>query len=203
MNELIVQLSSWMTGSIEATGNIAVFFLMVVESAGVPFPSEITMPFAGFLSASGRLSFWPAVVSGGLGNLVGSLIAYGLALYGGRPLIAHFHGLWFSSRDMAVAEKFFMRYGNLAVFIGRLLPVIRTYISFPAGLVQMKLLPFVIFTTIGSLLWSWFLTFLGLKLGSNWPSLRARFEGIELLIFGLVIAALAYFLFRHRHRRVA
>lgn len=161
------------------------------------------MPFAGFLSASGRLSFSLAVVAGGLGNLVGSLAAYFIAFRGGRAVIARFgQYLLYTTEDVHRAEAFFRRFGTVTVFTGRLLPIIRTYISFPAGLSRMSLTPFILYTTASSLMWSWLLTWIGFRLGSEWGTIKDQFRGLEVLVGVGLALLLILWIGRHlRHTR--
>jgi membrane protein DedA with SNARE-associated domain len=174
-------------------GLIAVFVLMAAESCGLPFPSEVIMPVGGALVASGHLPLVGVVLAGAVGNLVGSLVAYWLAARFGAPLLLG-PGRWvgFRRSHLEMADGWFRRYGLLAVFFGRMLPVIRTYISFPAGLAQVKLGHFSLLTLVGALPWCAALTAVGYILGANYDRVSGPMEkiaiGIALVVLIIVVA---------------
>ncbi len=180
-------------------GLAAVFGGMILESVGIPLPSEIILPFSGYLVYQGKAGFWVAVLTGTMGGTVGSLLAYGLGLYGGRPLLERY-GRYILIRDEELrrAEKWFARFGAETVFFGRLLPAVRTYISFPPGITKMRLSLFTFYTFVGSLLWSILLTYAGVILGPRWESLRRLFDAVDVLIVILALVAVAYFYRRWR-----
>lgn len=184
------------TGLISASGYLGIFFLMVLESASLPVPSEIIMPFSGFLVFEGKFSFWSVVTAGILGNLIGSQIAYIFGYYGGRPLIKKY-GKYFlvSDKELKLADDFFKKYGNSAVFMSRLLPVIRTFISLPAGIARMDFKKFSFYTIIGSFPWNFVLTYAGLLMGESWKDLEIFFQKIDWLIGILVIVGAGYFIY--------
>ena len=192
-----------MVSLIAATGYAGVFVLMTLESACIPLPSEVTMPFAGFLASQGVLSFWLIVLAGGLGNLAGSLIAYyvGLALEDSvlRTFIRRW-GKWvlMSERDYELAEGWFRRHGEIVVFVSRMLPIIRTFISLPAGVARMNVLRFSIYTIVGSLLWSTLLTYIGVQLGDHWHELSGIWHQFDLVITLALIALLALYVWHKR-----
>lgn len=176
------------TSLVSDFGYLAVFLLMTAESALIPIPSEITMPFAGFLAQRGLLSFWLVILSGALGNLVGSWLAWYLGLRGeafARALIKKW-GKWVlvSEGELDTGISLFARFGQFITFFSRLLPIIRTYISLPAGIAKMPFVPFSILTFSGSLLWSAFLTYLGFVLGENWEALEVYFRPFQFVIVG-------------------
>lgn len=184
--------------TIEFTGYSGVFFLMLVESCGIPMPSEIIMPFAGFLVNQGKFNFWLVSIAGALGNLAGSLLAYYIGAKGGRLLLEKYGKyILISKHDLDTADRWFNKYGNLAVFFGRLLPVIRTYISFPAGIAKMDIKKFSIYTFLGALPWCILFTWLGTKLGDNWEVIREKMHNFDLLILFLIILLIVYYLMRH------
>lgn len=186
---------------IAATGYAGVFLLMLLESCGVPVPSEVIMPFAGFLVESGKFSFWPTVLIGALGNLAGSLLAYWIGLKGGRPLIEKYgRYILISKHDLDNADVWFKKRGELTVFIGRLLPVVRTYISFPAGIAKMNLKKFSLYTFIGAFIWSALFCYLGVKLGANWEIIRAKLHNFDLAILMLVMIVIILFFWRHKRK---
>ena len=178
--------------------------LMVLESAGVPVPSEIIMPFAGFLVTTGVFNFWTLIIWGTLGNIAGSFILYGLGRFAGRPFIERFGKyVLIHIRDIDLAEHWFRRWGVWAVFIGRILPVVRTFISFPAGVARMNIWTFTFFSSIGIIPWVWFLAWLGVFLGERWQAAEEYFRRFDILILALLIAGVIWWVRRHlKHREV-
>ena len=189
--------------TIDFLGYPGVFFLMLVESCGIPMPSEIIMPFSGFLVAEGKMNFWAVSFVGAFANLAGSLIAYWIGLKGGRALIEKWGKyILISKRDLDLADRWFMRFGNLTVFFGRLLPVVRTYISFPAGVAKMEIKRFSLYTFAGALPWSILFTWLGVKMGDNWEQIREKLHNFDLAIVALIIIGIAWYVWRHIKHRV-
>ena len=163
---IIEILSAFIVATISTLGYAGVILLMAIESACIPLPSEIIMPFAGYLVYTGRFNLWAVGVAGALGCVAGSLIAYAVGMYGGRPLIEKYgRYLLVSRHDLDLADRWFARYGEIIVFASRLLPVIRTFIAFPAGVARMNLTRFVIYTFAGSLPWCLGLAYVGQLLG--------------------------------------
>ena len=180
-------------------GLLAVFVLMLVESCGVPFPSEVTMPVAGLLAAAGHLNVVAVIVTGAFANLVGSLIAYWLAARFGEPLLlgpGRYAGI--RRHHLEIADRWFQRWGLWAVFFGRMLPVIRTYISFPAGLARVDLPRFSILTFVGALPWCAALTLVGYVLGSNYERISGPIEKAAIVIAALVAIGLVIWYLRGR-----
>ena len=195
---IISWLASLIISIISTTGYFGIFILMVLESACIPIPSEVTMPFAGFLAAEGRFSFWLVVLVGAAANLVGSIAAYYVGLYGGRPLIEKYgRYILFSRRDLELADRWFAKHGEGTVFFSRLLPVVRTFISLPAGIARMNFWKFSLYTFIGSLPWSLGLAYVGLALGENWREVRVYFEKFEILIVVVVVVAAIWWIRWH------
>jgi len=187
---------------INFTGYSGVFLLMTLESCGIPAPSEVIMPFSGFLVANGSLNFWIVVLMGTFGNLFGSLLAYWIGFRGGRPLIEKYGKyILISHHDLDLADKWFKNYGNLTVFFGRLLPVIRTYISFPAGIAKMDLKKFSFYTFIGAFPWCVLFTWLGVKMGNNWELIKAKLHNFDLSMALLVVIAVVWYIWRHLKNR--
>jgi membrane protein DedA with SNARE-associated domain len=177
-----------------------VVLLMGIESACIPLPSEVIMPFAGFMVASHpeRFSLIGVSVAGALGCVFGSIVAYYAGMYGGRPLVERYGKyLLINHRDLDKADRWFAKYGIAAVFFSRLLPVIRTFISFPAGVARVKFPAFVIYTFMGSLPWCFALAYVGKVLGANWDTLRTYFHGADVVIGVVVVAALAFYIYHH------
>ena len=191
-------LAGWAVGVIESTGELGVFVLMAAESANIPIPSEIIMPFGGFAASAGSLSFWGVVFAGALGNLVGSLVSYWIGLKGGRPVLERWGKyLLIHPADLERGHRLFHRYGLAIAFWSRLLPVVRTFISLPAGINRAPLLTFSLFTFLGSFLWSWLLAWLGFTLGENWEVIRPHFENFSWLIVGFTILGIILYVWRH------
>ena len=188
---------------VAAYGLVAVFVLMVFESCGVPFPSEVVMPTAGLLAATGHMNLVAAIFAGALGNLVGSLIAYGLAARFGEPLLLG-PGRYIGIRrhHLEIADGWFQRWGLWAVFFGRVLPVVRTYISFPAGLARVDLPRFSILTFAGALPWCTALALVGYTLGRNYDKISGAVEKVAIVIALLVVAAVAVWYVRGRRETV-
>ncbi len=198
ITNLIDLLAKFVIAVIGFTGYSGIFFLMFVESCGIPMPSEIIMPFSGFLVNLGQFNFWLVAIIGALGNLGGSLLAYWLGAKGGRPLIEKYGKyILISKHDLDTADYWFLRYGNLTVFFGRLLPVVRTYISFPAGISKMNLKKFIIYTFTGAFLWSTLFAWLGVKMGSNWELIRTKLHNFDLLMLIIVIILIVWYVVRH------
>jgi len=179
---------------------------MTAESALIPIPSEVTMPFAGFMAGRGILSFWATVTVGATANLVGSLLAYWLGWAKGEDWLRFAirrWGKWLLIREAEFdrAKDWFHSYGQGVVFASRFLPVVRTFISLPAGIAKMNLPIFSILTFIGSFIWSAFLAFLGLKLGQNWLAVEPYFRKFQFLIVGLFVAAVALYIRTHLKRK--
>ena len=189
--------------TIDVLGYPGVFFLMLIESCGIPMPSEIIMPFSGFLVAAGKMNFWAVSFVGAFANLAGSLIAYWIGLKGGRALIEKYGKyVLISKHDLDLADRWFMRFGNWTVFFGRLLPVVRTYISFPAGVAKMEMKRFSLYTFAGALPWSILFTWLGVKMGDNWEQIREKLHNFDLAILALIIIGITWYVWRHIKHRV-
>lgn len=199
---LIDILAHWTVSIIDILGYPGIFILMLAESCGIPMPSEVIMPFSGFLVADGKMLFWRIVIAGTFGNLVGSLIAYWIGARGGRPLIEKYGKyILISKHDLDLADSWFKKYGDWTVFFGRLLPVIRTYISFPAGISKMDIKRFSIYTTLGALPWTALFAWLGVKMGANWEAIRQKLHNFDIAILILLILLIILYIWRHlRHR---
>ena len=195
---MLAQLSFFIIHLIQTTGYLGIFILMTLESALIPIPSEVTMSFSGFLVNQGGLSFILVVLAGAFGNLIGSLIGYYIGYFLEEKAIISLvkkYGkfLLITEHDYAMSRNWFKKYGNVVVFFSRLIPGVRTFISLPAGLAEMNVWKFSIYTFLGSLLWSGFLTYIGFYLGSRWKDFGGYFRKYEFLIAVLlVIAVLLY-----------
>ena len=200
--DIIFTLTNFITQTISSLGYTGVALLMAIESAAIPLPSEIIMPFAGFLVESGRFTLVGLSIAGAVGSVIGSVITYALGYYGGRPLIIKYgRYVLISEHDLHLTEKFFQKFGKLSTFIGRLLPIVRTFISIPAGIGKVPFGSFVIYTFAGSAIWSYLLAWLGMRLGENWHSLESYFRKFDLLI-GLVIIFLVIWWVRRHFKAV-
>lgn len=174
---------------------------MAIESANVPLPSEVILPFGGYLVSTGELEFCRAALAGALGGTAGSIGSYFLGLWGGRPFLLRYgRYLGISPKHLALAEDWFARYGEATVFFTRLMPVIRTFISLPAGISRMHFGRFVLYTFLGSLPWCFFLTYLGFKMGQHWEDLKYWFHRFDVLVVLALVAAVIYF-WRKKKRR--
>src|SRR5918912_555587 len=198
---IIEILSAFIVATISALGYAGVVLLMAIESACVPLPSEIIMPFSGYLVYAGRFNLWAVGVAGAFGCVVGSLVAYWVGLKGGRPLIERYGKyVLISRRDLDLADRWFGRYGEAIVFFSRLLPVVRTFIAFPAGVARMNLTRFVIYTFLGSLPWCVALAYVGQILGEQWDkteALKTWFHRFDFVIGIIGLLAVAWWVWRH------
>lgn len=195
-----------LTGLINSYGLLAVFILMTAESALIPIPSEVTMPFAGFMAGRGVFDFWTAIAVGAFGNLAGSLLAYWLGYTKGEDWVRiaiRKWGKWLLIRESEFdkSKSWYQKYGQGITFASRLLPIVRTFISLPAGIARMNLTLFSILTFIGSLFWSGVLAFIGLKLGENWLSVEPIFRKFQFVIVGLGVLAVIFYIYTHLKRR--
>lgn len=173
---------------------------MALESACIPLPSEIVLPFGGFLAATGEITFLEAVMAGQLGGLFGSVVAYVAGRYGGRGLLERYGKyVLISAHEIAVADRWFATRGEMTVFLARLLPGIRTFISLPAGIAGMDFGRFLFYSFLGMLPWSFAFTWAGYKLGQNWTQVREYLHKFDLVIIGVLVAAVAWFIW-HRLR---
>jgi len=198
MSAILGFLSHFIINTISTMGYGGVVLLMGIESANIPLPSEVIMPFSGYLVSTGRFNLIGIALAGGVGCLIGSLFSYWIGAKGGRPLIEKYGKyILMSKHDLDVADRWFSRWGMSAALIGRLLPIIRTFISFPAGIARVNLLWFSVYTFTGSVIWSYFLGWVGYKLGANWDSLKTYFHGADYIIGTLIIVALVYWIYRH------
>lgn len=204
LHQLIEWLSSIATGLIETFGHWGVFIGMAIESACIPLPSEVIMLFGGFKAEEGLLSFWPVVWAGVFGNLFGSVVTYWIGANGGRQfLIKYGKYVLIKEKHIHDADRWFAKYGDWAAFFGRNLPVIRTFISLPAGIARMNFWKFTLFTFVGCIPWNWALTYLGFKLGANWASVEPYIKPFSYGILGLLIVLGCWFLFKSYRSRFA
>jgi membrane protein DedA with SNARE-associated domain len=186
-----------------AVGYIGVMLAMAIESAMVPLPSELILPYAGFLVSDPTKiepltgqpwNFWLVAIFATIGNTLGSLVAYAIGAYGGRPFLERYGKyLLIRPHEIELADRFFAQHGAATVFIGRLLPIVRTFISFPAGVARMRLSTFIIYSTAGAFIWSCLLVYAGVLLGENWEEIRHLLQPFDLAIAVGVVAAVLLF----------
>jgi membrane protein DedA with SNARE-associated domain len=185
-------------------GYLGVFIAMTIESAMIPLPSELILPFAGFLVSDpaqiepltrGPWNYWIVVIVATIGNTCGSLIAYAIGAWGGRPFLERYgRYLLIRPHEIELAERFFIRYGAATAFFSRLLPIVRTFISFPAGVARMPLGRFIVYSTAGALPWSMLLVFAGQQLGARWLDIRHALQPFDLAIAVAVVGLFVLFI---------
>ncbi|MFN2454579.1 MAG: DedA family protein [Pyrinomonadaceae bacterium] len=201
IGKIIEVLSGFIVAVISALGYSGIVLLMAIESACIPLPSEVIMPFSGYLVYTGRFNLWLVGIAGAVGCVLGSLVAYWVGMYGGRRLIERYgRYMLVSKHDLDLADRWFARYGEVIVFASRLLPVIRTFIAFPAGVARMNLSRFIIYTFAGSLPWCLGLAYVGQKLGEQWDkneTLKAWFHRFDFLIGIIGLLAIVWWVWRH------
>lgn len=179
---------------LDKTGYVGTFVAMALESACIPVPSEAILPFGGYLSFSGRLNLIAVIIIGTLGGTFGSCVSYYIGKIGGRPLVEKYaEKLKLSKSHINKSDEYFNRYGESIVFFSRLLPIIRTFISLPAGISKMNFKKFLVYTFIGSLIWSIMLAFAGYKMGENWTAIRGLFHFADI---GVVIIVVVFVLYK-------
>lgn len=198
---MIELLGAYIINFISSLGYFGIFILMTLESALIPIPSEVTMPFSGSLVVLGHFNFWIVILVGTLGNLVGSLLAYALGAWGQEAVVRKVivkYGKYFliSEHEYDHSERWFRNHGELIVFISRILPVLRTFISLPAGVAKMNLVRFTVYTVVGSFIWSYILTSIGVTLGNNWKSLEVYFRKFDVIIVVALIIMIIWYVRR-------
>jgi membrane protein DedA with SNARE-associated domain len=205
LENLIGALAAWIIAIISSIGYLGIALLMAIESACIPLPSEIIMPFSGYLVSTGRFDIFLVATAGAIGCNIGSSIAYAVGYYGGRPLVEKWGSyILVSRRDLDLVDRFFARFGSITVFISRLLPVVRTFIALPAGIARMPQLKFQLYTFIGSWPWCFALAYIGEQLGARWdsdPALRDLFHRFDVVIVVAIFLLVVWYVVRHwKHR---
>lgn len=202
IEKILGAVSAFIIAVISSAGYGGIVLLMAIESACVPLPSEIIMPFSGYLVWQGRFNLFWVATAGALGCNLGSAVAYAVGYYGGRPLVQKFgSALWLSQNELDWADRFFVRYGSATVFIARLLPVVRTFIALPAGVARMPQGKFHFYTFAGSWPWCFVLAYLGMKAGEHWDYLRSYFHKFDTVIAAVIVLGIAAFIWtRWKHR---
>lgn len=187
-------LSDYITQFISSIGYLGVFILMTLESAALPVPSEVVMPFAGYLAYQGVFNLFMITIVGAVGCTAGSVISYYVGLKGGRPFIEKYgRYLFIKSSHMELAETWFNKYGDRAVLFSRLLPVVRTFISLPAGIGKYELKKLVMLSFIGSLPWCFALAYVGFSLGPLWKNIVGFFNELDILVIAAIIIIVLYY----------
>ena len=198
---LLEILSGIIVAIISTLGYSGIVLLMAIESACIPLPSEIIMPFSGYLVSTGQMNLWVVALAGAVGCVLGSLVAYWVGMKGGRPLIEKYGRYVLVSRhDLDLADRWFEKRGEIIVFVSRMLPAIRTFIAFPAGVARMNLKRFVIYTFAGSFPWCLGLAYVGQKLGEKWnkdDTLKTWFHRFDFLIGIAAVLLIAWWIWRH------
>jgi membrane protein DedA with SNARE-associated domain len=196
-------LAAFIIAVISQTGYLGIVLLMAIESACIPLPSEVIMPFSGYLVFTGRFHLLWVGLAGAVGCNLGSLVAYYIGSVGGRPLVEKY-GRWLlvTHHDLEMTDRFFARYGDWAVFIARLLPVIRTFIAFPAGVSRMNQARFHLYTFLGSLPWCLALAYAGMKLGQRWMTLREYFHRFDAVLGVVIVLGAVWFIYNRWKNRL-
>lgn len=199
MTEKILKiLSGFVIAVISKFGYTGIVISMAVESACIPLPSEIIMPFSGYLVFTKKFTLFGISLAGAVGCLIGSAITYYIGILGGRPLLEKYGKyILITSHDLKTADKFFAKYGDEAIFISRLLPVVRTFISLPAGIAKMNFIKFLIYSLVGSFIWCLFLGWIGLQLGEHWNTLGKYFHKFDLIIGIIILTGIVFYFFKH------
>ncbi|HMD20723.1 MAG TPA: DedA family protein [Alloacidobacterium sp.] len=204
--KILAVLASFIIAVISASGYAGIAMLMAIESACIPLPSEIIMPFSGYLVHTGQLQLFWVATAGAIGCNLGSVVAYWIGAIGGRPFIMKYgRFVLLNHHDLDRAEHFFSRYGGITVFIGRLLPIVRTFIALPAGIAKMPQLRFHIYTFIGSWPWCYVLAYVGMKLGQAWetdPRFKAVYHRYHIAMEAIILLGVIWFVWTHWKNRV-
>lgn len=198
LHQLIDPILQMIKDQVAAGGYWAVMIMMAIESANIPLPSEAIMPTAGILVHEGKLNMHLSALAGAIGCVLGSIPSYFLGLYGGRPFLKKYgRYLLLREKDMEIATKWVDKYGDMTFFVCRMLPVVRTFISFPAGVLKAHFWMFNLYTFIGSLIWCYFLTWVGMVFGEHMEVFRDYWHKFDLLIVVVCVAGFGYYLYRH------
>lgn len=198
LDTILVPIVQFIETTVTNLGPLGVIALMAIESCNIPLPSEAILPFAGYLVSNGVFDIHTAAFAGAFGCVVGSVPSYYLGYFGGRPFVEKY-GKWFliSKRDLEIADKWAEKYGDLAFFICRMLPVVRTFISLPAGILKANYPRFIAYTFLGSLIWSYFLVYVGVKLGQHREVFKAFWHKFDYAIVGIILVLGVLYVYRH------
>jgi len=198
IEKILASVAAFIISVISTMGYGGIVLLMAIESACIPLPSEIIMPFAGYLVFKGEMTLWGIALAGAIGCVIGSIPAYYVGMYGGRPL-AEKYGKYvlISKRDLDMADRWFEKHGDIIIFIARLLPAVRTFIAFPAGVARMNMTKFIAYTFVGSLIWCWVLGYAGMKFGQHWEDLKVYFHEFHYVIIAVGVIFVVWYVRRH------
>lgn len=198
LENIIGELVNWIESVISTTGPVGIMILMAIESCNIPLPSEAVLPFAGYLVSKGEMGFHAAAFAGALGCVLGSVPSYYLGYFGGRKIFEKYGKyVLVTKKDLDEADKLVEKYGDWAFFLCRMLPVIRTFISFPAGILKARKRTFFTLTFVGSLIWSYLLVYVGVKLGENLDKLKAIWSKFDIVIISACIILAGLYIYRH------
>ena len=198
LEQLLTGIATWILGIISSMHYAGIVLLMAIESACIPLPSEIIMPFAGFLVSKGEMTLLGIALAGAIGCVVGSIPAYYVGMFGGRPLAERFGKyVLISKKDLDMADRWFAQHGEIIIFVARLLPAVRTFIAFPAGVARMNMTKFIVYTFVGSFIWCGVLGYVGMKAGEHWEDLKVYFHESHYVIAVLGLAFVAWYVWRH------
>ena len=197
---MLEQIANWIINLISTLGYPGVVITMAIESALIPLPSEVIMPFSGYLASTGRFDLWLVALSGAVGNVLGSLVAYSIGYYGHEKLVRRFVRIWgkwilITEDELDYTEKLLNKYKDVVVLVSRVLPGIRTVISLPCGFAKLPIYRFIVLTFVGSLIWSYFLAWIGLVLGQNWQSIGPIFHKADAVIIIVILAVVFYYIY--------
>lgn len=195
---IVAQISDFALNLIDKTGYAGVFILSVLESCAIPIPSEVVVPFSGFLAVSGRFNIWLIIFAATFANLAGSMVLYLIGISGGRWVLEHYGKyILIHKDDLEKGDKWFKKHGEWTIFWGRMLPVVRTFVSLAAGVDGMNFYKFSFFTFLGSLPWNAGLAFIGYRAGKNWRVLEHYFRKADLLIAAFLVVLVVWYVWRH------
>jgi len=198
LTEALCYYNTWF---INQCGYLGIFLLMTLESMVAPVPSELVMPFAGFLIFTGQFGWVPVLVASTLGSIAGSLLSYGMGMLGKPVVLRYGRYLLLNVHHLEWTEQFFLRHGGKTIFISRFIPVVRHLISIPAGLARMPLFPFILYTAVGATMWNMFLTYLGFRLKQNWQLIQKYTHILDYFVVAALIGATLYLVWKIKRAR--
>ncbi len=200
ISNLLITVSSFIIATVEHFGYVGVFVAMLLESAGVPLSSEVIMPFAGYVAWEGTLTLIGVSIAGTLGCLAGALVLYTIGLYGGRPLLDRYgKHIFMHKSELDRADQWFAQYGEITVLVSRMLPIVRSIFSLPAGMTRMDIGKFSVYTMLGSFVWCLTLAYLGFSLGPHWSEIDQLFRYVDIVAVAGVVALSGYLIYRRQH----
>lgn len=205
---MLEQIAHWIIQTISTLGYPGIVLTMAIESALIPLPSEVIMPFSGYLAMAGKFSLLGVAVAGAAGNVLGSLVAYGIGYWGHERVVRRFVRNWgkwilLTEEELDGAEQLLHKYKDLVVLGSRVVPGVRTVISLPCGIARLPLQRFIVLTFFGSLVWSYFLAWIGFKLGENWDTLGPYFHKADALVAVLIAGTIGFYVYHKFRKRVA